>query len=173
MKRVLDLGARTLLIPYVQNAEQAKAAVTAMRYAPHGLRGVTGGGRASRYGRMKEYFQRANDDVCLLVQVETGEALANLEEIAGVEGVDGVFIGPADLAASLGHIGNAQHPEVQAALRDGVERLKRLGKPAGILTPNEDEAKRYIEWGFRFVAVGIDLVLLLRAADGLAKRFKA
>ncbi len=173
MKRILDLGARTLLVPYVQNAEQAKAAVSAMRYAPHGVRGVTGGGRASRYGRMKDYFQRANDDVCLLVQVETGEALANLEDIAAVDGVDGVFIGPADLAASLGHIGNAQHPEVQAALRDGVERLKRLGKPAGILTPNEDEAKRYIEWGFRFVAVGIDLVLLLRAADALAKRFKA
>jgi 4-hydroxy-2-oxoheptanedioate aldolase len=173
MKRVLDLGARNLLVPYVQSAEEARRAVSAIRYPPHGMRGVTGGGRASRYGRVKEYFQRANDDVCLLVQVETREALANIEAIAGVDGVDGVFIGPADLAASLGHVGNSQHAEVQAALRDGVERLKRLGKPAGILTPNEDEARRYIEWGYRFVAVGIDLVLLRSNADALARRFKA
>ncbi len=173
IKRILDLGAQTVLIPYVQNAEEARKAVAACTYPPHGFRGVAGGSRASRYGRQKDYLKRASEVVCVLVQVETGEALKELEAIAAVPGVDGVFIGPSDLAASLGHVGNAKHPEVQAALKDAVTRLAALGKPAGILTPNEEESKRYIEWGYKFVAVGIDTTMLGRQADALAQRFKS
>ena len=171
-KRLLDIGAQSLLVPFVQNAQEAEKAVAATRYPPAGIRGITGSGRASRYGRVKDYLKKADDEICLIVQVETGEALANLEAIAEVEGVDGVFIGPADLAASLGHIGNSAHDSVQRAIEDAANRLKAIGKPAGILTVNEEEARRYIDWGFTFVAVGIDLGLLTRAADALAKRFK-
>lgn len=173
IKRCLDIGAQTLLVPYVQNAEEAKAAVAATRYPPDGVRGVATASRASRYGRVPGYLQKANGEIGVLVQAETRVALDQLEAIAGVPGVDGVFIGPADLAASLGHIGNPQHAEVQAALKDAVTRLKKVGKPAGILTGNEEEARRYIEWGYLFVAVGADVGLLAKNAEALAKRFKS
>lgn len=172
IKRVLDIGAPSLLIPYVQTAEEARRAVAATRYPPEGARGVTASGRAARYGRVTDYLKKAHIELCLLVQVETRSALDSLEDIASVDGIDGVFIGPSDLAASLGHVGNPQHPEVQAALEDAVRRLVAIGKPAGILTPNEDEARRYIGWGYLFVAVGSDLGLLTRGADMLAKKFK-
>lgn len=172
IKRVLDIGAPSLLIPYVQNAEEARRAVAATRYPPEGVRGVTASGRAARYGRVKDYLKTAHSELCLLVQVETRAALDQLEAIASIEGIDGVFIGPSDLAASLGHVGNPQHPEVQAALEDAVRRLTAIGKPAGILTANEDEARRYIDWGYLFVAVGSDLGLLARGADTLAKKFR-
>jgi 4-hydroxy-2-oxoheptanedioate aldolase len=172
IKRYLDIGAQSLLIPFVQTAEEARAAVAATRYPPDGIRGITGSGRASRYGRVKDYLKNAAREICVLVQVETRSALDQIESIASVEGVDGVFIGPNDLSASFGHIGNWGHPEVQAALKDAVQRLKKIGKPAGILTPNEEEAKRFIEWGYTFVAVGADLGLLAKGADALAKRFK-
>ncbi len=172
IKRVLDIGAPSLLIPYVQNAEEARRAVAATRYPPEGARGVTASGRAARYGRVKDYLKTAHSELCLLVQVETRAALDQLEAIASIEGIDGVFIGPSDLAASLGHVGNPQHPEVQAALEDAVRRLTAIGKPAGILTANEDEARRYIGWGYLFVAVGSDLGLLARGADTLAKKFR-
>ena len=172
IKRVLDIGAQSLLVPYVQNAEEARRAVAAVHYPPAGIRGVTATGRAARYGRVTDYLKKADSEICLLVQVETRTALAELESIAKVEGVDGVFIGPSDLAASFGQIGNPAHPEVQKALEDAVRRLKIIGKPAGILTPNEEEARRYIEWGYIFVAVGADLGLLARGADALAKKFK-
>jgi 4-hydroxy-2-oxoheptanedioate aldolase len=172
IKRCLDIGAQTLLLPYVQNAEEARRVIAATRYPPAGIRGVTGSGRAARYGRVTDYLKKADSEICVLVQVETGAALEQLEAIAKVDGVDGVFIGPSDLAASLGQIGNPAHPEVQRALEDAVKRLKALGKPAGILTPNEEEARRYIGWGYTFVAVGVDLGLLARGADALAKRFK-
>jgi 4-hydroxy-2-oxoheptanedioate aldolase len=172
IKRVLDIGAPSLLIPYVQNAEEARRAVAATRYPPEGVRGVTASGRAARYGRVKDYLKTAHSELCLLVQVETRAALDQLEAIASIDGIDGVFIGPSDLAASLGHVGNPQHPEVQAALQDAVRRLTAIGKPAGILTANEDEARRYIGWGYLFVAVGSDLGLLARGADTLAKKFR-
>ncbi|MCZ6860931.1 MAG: HpcH/HpaI aldolase/citrate lyase family protein [Alphaproteobacteria bacterium] len=171
-KRILDIGAQTLLVPYVQNAQEAASAVAALRYPPAGIRGVTASGRASRYGRVKDYLKNAGSEICLIVQVETGDALSRLEAIAEVEGVDAVFIGPGDLAASLGHIGNPAHEEVQSAIEDAARRLRAIGKPAGILTINEDEARRYIDWGFTFVAVGIDLGLLTRSADALARKFK-
>jgi 4-hydroxy-2-oxoheptanedioate aldolase len=171
-KRALDIGAQTLLFPYVQNVEEAKRAVASTRYPPHGVRGVSVAARASRYGRTPGYLGKANSEICVLVQVETREAMNELEAIARVDGVDGVFIGPSDLAASLGHLGNPAHAEVQTAIADAGRRLKKLGKPAGILTSNEDEARRYIEWGYLFVAVGSDVGLLARNADALAKKFK-
>jgi 4-hydroxy-2-oxoheptanedioate aldolase len=171
-KRALDIGAQTLLFPYVQNVEEAKRAVASTRYPPQGIRGVSVAARASRYGRTPGYLGKANAEICVLVQVETREAMKELEAIAGVDGVDGVFIGPSDLAASLGHLGNPAHPDVQEAIHDAVKRLKKVGKPAGILTGNEEEIRRYIEWGYLFVAVGSDVGLLAKSADTLAKKFK-
>lgn len=173
IKRVLDIGAQSILVPYVQDAEEARRAVAAIRYPPAGIRGVAAASRASRYGRVTDYLKKADSEICLLVQVETRAALDRLEAIAAVDGVDGVFIGPSDLSASFGHIGNPQHAEVQKALEDGVRRLKAIGKPAGILTLSEEEARRYVGWGYTFVAVGSDIGLLARGADALAKRFKA
>lgn len=164
IKRALDMGAQTLLVPFVQTADEAAAAVAACLYPPHGLRGVAGGTRASRYGQTADYFRIANAEICLLVQIETGEALERLEEIASVPGVDGVFIGPSDLAASMGHLGNPAHPEVQAALQDAIARLQKLGKPGGILATNPADARRYLSWGYAFVAGSVDLGLLVAAA---------
>jgi 4-hydroxy-2-oxoheptanedioate aldolase len=172
-KRCLDIGAQTLLFPYVQTAEEAKRAVASTHYPPQGIRGVAVATRAGRYGRTPGYLTKANSEICTLVQVETRAALNELEAIAKVDGVDGVFIGPSDLAASFGHLGNPQHPDVQKAIQDAVTRLKKLGKPAGILTSNEEEARRYIDWGYVFVAVGADIGLLRLGVDALAKKFKS
>jgi 4-hydroxy-2-oxoheptanedioate aldolase len=172
IKRILDAGAPALLVPFVQNAEEARRAVAATRYPPAGVRGVSGSNRAARYGRIKDYLHKANDEICVLVQVETRSALDQLEAIAAVPGVDGVFVGPADLAASFGHTGNQLHPEVQAAIEDAARRLKKVGKAAGILTPVEEDAKRYISWGYTFVAVGSDVGLLVKGGDALVKNFK-
>ncbi|MGH6980166.1 MAG: HpcH/HpaI aldolase family protein [Stellaceae bacterium] len=172
IKRVLDIGPQTVLVPYVQTVEEAQRAVASTRYPPKGMRGVAGGARASRYGRVTDYLKKADAEICLLVQVETVSAMAKLDQIAAVEGVDGVFIGPSDLSASFGHIGQPGHPEVQKAIQDASARIRKAGKAPGILTTNEEEAKRYIDWGYLFVAVGVDTGLLVKAADGLAKRFK-
>jgi 4-hydroxy-2-oxoheptanedioate aldolase len=173
IKRCLDIGVQTLLVPYVQNPAEAKRAVEAVRYPTTGLRGVAVASRASRYGRVADYLKKANSEICLLVQVETRSAMDELEAIAAVEGIDGVFIGPSDLSASLGHIGNPAHPEVQKALETCVRRLKAVGTPAGILSGNEEEVRRYIAWGYTFVAVGSDVGLLGRGADALAKKFRS
>jgi 4-hydroxy-2-oxoheptanedioate aldolase len=172
IKRLLDIGAPAVLIPFIQNAQEAEQAVAACRYPPVGIRGITSVSRPSGDGRLPAYLRQADQEMCVLVQIETAAALADLEAIARVDGVDGVFIGPADLSASLGHIGNTQHPDVQAAIQDAVRRLQAVGKPAGILAPREDDARRYIEWGYGFVAVGSDLGLLVKGADDLAKSFK-
>ncbi len=171
IKQYLDLGIQTLLVPMVDTPQQAAELVRAMRYPPAGFRGM-GGARASRWGRIATYPKDANSQVCLLVQAESQLALDNLEAIAGVEGVDGVFIGPADLSASLGHVGNPMHPEVQGAIEDALRRINRCGKAAGILTPDETLARRYLELGFLFVAVGLDNNLLARHTSALAARFK-
>lgn len=173
IKRYLDIGAQTLLLPFVQSPEEAKRAVEWTRYPPNGVRGITGSGRASRYGRVKDYLGNASEEICVLVQVETREALKQIEAIASVDGVDGVFIGPNDLAASFGHIGNWGHAEVQDAIQDAAQRINKTGKAAGVLTPNEEEAKKFIAWGYAFVAVGADNGLLAKHADALAKRFKS
>ncbi|MGR3463428.1 HpcH/HpaI aldolase family protein [Limimaricola sp.] len=172
IKRLLDFGAQTLLIPYVQSAEEARAAVAATRYPPVGMRGVAGLHRATRYGRIGDYTARAHEETCVLVQVETKSALDRLEEIAGVEGVDGVFFGPADLSASLGHPGQLDHPEVVAALMDGIDRLKAMGVPSGILSLDPDFARACIARGTGFTAVGIDASLMLGAARDLLERFR-
>lgn len=173
IKRLLDLGAQTLLIPYVQNPDEARAAVAAMRYAPRGIRGVAGLTRASVFGQVAGYHQRAEEELCLIVQVETAEALTQISEIAAVDGVDALFIGPADLAASMGHAGNMRHPDVVAAIEDGVRAIVAAGKPAGILTLDPDFAQTCISWGTTFTAVGMDVALLAQSARALSARFRA
>ena len=174
IKQLLDVGAQTLLVPMVQNAEEARLAVSATRYPPAGIRGVGSAlARASRWNRIPDYIHRANDAMCVLVQIETREALKNLPQILDVDGVDGVFIGPADLSADMGHGGNPQHPEVQAAIEDAIQQIRQAGKAPGILMANEQLAKRYLELGALFVAVGVDTTLLARGAEALAARFGA
>jgi len=172
IKQYLDLGIQTLLVPMVDTVPQATHLVQAMRYPPDGIRGM-GGARASRWGRYPAYPKEANAQVCLLVQAETRESLDNLDAIASVDGVDGVFIGPSDLSASLGHVGKPDHPEVQAAIADAIARVNRAGKAAGILTPDEAMARKYLELGATFVAVGLDTNLLAKATSALAAKFKA
>jgi len=171
-KRLLDVGAQTLLFPYVQSEAEAASAVSSMRYPPVGVRGVAGTTRASRFGRIKDYAQRAHEELCALVQVETRESLEWLESIANVDGVDGVFIGPADLHASLGYPGEVAHPAVWPLIEDAIRRIRACGKAPGILTGDETLARRSLELGALFVAVGVDVGLLARGADSLAAKFK-
>jgi 4-hydroxy-2-oxoheptanedioate aldolase len=173
IKRLLDFGAQTLMIPYVQSAEEARAAVRAMRYAPRGIRGVSGMTRASRYGAVEDYIARAEGELCLIVQVETAEAIARIEEIAAVDGVDAIFVGPADLAASLGEAGRTTAPAVLAAVEGAVRRIVAAGKPAGVLMTDPQAARACIGWGTTFTAVGTDLGLLAAAARRLRAEFAA
>jgi 4-hydroxy-2-oxoheptanedioate aldolase len=172
IKRFLDIGVQSFLVPYVQNEAEARAAVAATRYPPKGVRGVATASRASRFGRVKDYFAKAEEELCVIVQLESRQALSNLEAIAAVEGVDGLFIGPSDLAADFGRLGNPGHPEVQAAIEDAVRRIQACGKAAGFLTGDEQQARRYIELGCTVAAVGADIGLLARGAEQLAARFK-
>jgi 4-hydroxy-2-oxoheptanedioate aldolase len=162
-KRVLDMGAQTLLVPYVQTAQEAHAAVRAMRYGPDGIRGMAGMTRATRYGQVENYFTTASDALCLVVQVETEEGIANLDEIAAVDGVDAVFIGPADLSASMGLPGQMDHPDVIAVVEGAIKRLVALGVPAGVMALEPAMAERYRSVGACFIAVAVDLVLLADA----------
>jgi 4-hydroxy-2-oxoheptanedioate aldolase len=171
IKRFLDLGVQTLLIPYVQDAAEARAAVAAMRYPPDGIRGVSGLTRATRFGRVPHYAKRAQEELCLLVQVETREALAEIEAIAAVDGVDGIFVGPGDLAASLGHAGELAHPEVVAAVEAAIGRIRACGKPAGILTADAGFAGRCIALGTTFTAVAIDVGILARGCEAARRPF--
>lgn len=164
IKKLLDAGAQTLLIPYVQTPEEAKAAVAAVTYPPRGIRGVAGITRATLYGAVCDYAHRANEEICLLVQVETRAALEQVEAIAQVDGVDGVFFGPADLAASLGHTAEPSHPEVKAAILDGISKLNALGVPAGILSLDQKFLREVAAAGARFIAVDVDSALLRSAA---------
>jgi 4-hydroxy-2-oxoheptanedioate aldolase len=173
IKRVLDIGAQSLLVPYVSTAEEAKAAVSYTRYPPKGARGVAGTTRATRFGRVKDYAKRAHEEICLLVQVETQAALDNIEAICALDGVDGVFIGPADLHASMGHTGEIANPKVKPLIDDAIRRIRKAGKAPGILTPNEADAKHWLECGALFVAVGADVGILARGAEALAAKFKS
>jgi 4-hydroxy-2-oxoheptanedioate aldolase len=172
IKRYLDVGVQTLLIPFIQDAEEARSAVAATRYPPLGVRGYSAAARASDYGRVKDYPKLCEEHLCVLLQVETPHALANIEAIADVDGVDGIFIGPGDLSASMGHIGQPMHPEVVAAIEDAVRRIRACGKAAGILVGDETLARHYIDIGFTFVAVGSDIGILARGAEALAAKFK-
>jgi 4-hydroxy-2-oxoheptanedioate aldolase len=173
IKRILDVGAQSLLIPYVSTAEEARAAVTYTRYPPAGVRGVAGTTRATRFGRVKDYAKRAHEEICVLVQVETQGALNNIEAICAVDGVDGVFIGPADLHASLGYTGEIANPKVKPLIDDAIGRIRKCGKAPGILTPNEADARHWLECGALFVAVGADVGILARGAEALAAKFKS
>lgn len=173
IKRVLDAGAQTLLIPYVQNAEQARQAVASTRYPPAGVRGVAGTTRASRFGRVKDYAKRAHQEICVLVQLETQPALAEIENVAAIDGVDGIFIGPADLHASMGYTGETANPVVMPVIEDAIRRIRKAGKAPGYLSPVEADARRMLQAGALFVAVGADLGLLARGAEALCARFKS
>ncbi|MDZ7711151.1 MAG: HpcH/HpaI aldolase/citrate lyase family protein [Roseovarius sp.] len=173
IKQVLDAGAQTLLIPMVESAAQAEGLVRAMRYPPEGVRGSGAAlARASRFSGIPDYIATANAQMCLLVQVETRAGLAALDDILGVEGVDGVFIGPSDLAADMGYLGDSTVPEVQEAIRDALTRIASAGRAPGILALDHETAARYRDWGARFLAVGIDVVMLAEAARALAARWR-
>jgi len=172
IKRYLDVGTQSFLVPYVQNVAEAEAAVAAIRFPTRGVRGVAGVTRASRFGRIPDYAKRAEEELCLLVQIETREGLDNLDAIARVDGVDGIFIGPADLAAGLGHLGDMQHAQIQSAIQDAIKRIRGHGKPAGILATDDASARRYMEWGTTFTAVGLDAMILARESEKLAAKFK-
>lgn len=171
-KRLLDIGALTLLVPMVQSAEEAQLAVRATRYPPHGIRGVSLTTRTNRYGRIADYLDRVEDEICVLVQVETRAGLERIDEIAAVDGVDGVFFGPADMSAALGHIGKLAHPEVVAAIAAAHRRVAAAGKPSGILVGDPDQAIRWVSEGFLFVACGSDLSLLARGAERLGRQVR-
>lgn len=172
IKRILDIGAQSLVIPFVQNAEEARAAVAATRYPPEGIRGAAGGSRAASYGRNKNYLHEAANEIAVIVQIETGEAVQEIEAIASVPGVDAVFIGPSDLSASLGHLNNPNHEDVQVVIKGAIEKLIAMGKPGGTLAFNPVDAQRYFDWGFTFVAVGSDVKLLTQGSHDLLAKFK-
>ena len=171
LKRLLDAGAQSFLIPMVQNRQEAEAAVAAVRYPPEGIRGVALAHRGNRYGRVADYLAKANGQICVIVQIESRRAVDAAAEIAAVDGIDGLFIGPSDLAADLGHPGNAGHADVQNAIAKVLADCKAAGKAAGILATVEDQTKKYIADGFNFTAVGSDLGLLIKHADALRKQF--
>ena len=172
LKRLLDIGARNLLVPMIDTADQARACVAAVRYPPHGIRGVGSAvGRASRWSSRTDYLDIADSEICLLVQAETVTALDNLEAICAVDGVDGVFIGPADLAASMGHRGKPGDPEVQNAIEAAMRTIIASGKAAGTLTSDPVLARRYLELGCTFVATGMDILMFANAARKLAREF--
>lgn len=173
IKMVLDVGAQTILVPMVNSAEQARELVRACRYPPEGVRGVGAAAtRATGYGSVTDYVQTADDQICLLVQVEDRAGLAVLDDILAVDGVDGVFIGPADLSTDMGFHGNSAAPEVQANISDAITRIKSAGKAPGILGTNDVARQAYLEMGAQFLAVGIDVMLLSQAAHALATKWK-
>ena len=171
MKRVLDAGAANIMVPNVRNADEARDAVAFTRFAPEGVRGVAGSTRAGHYGRYKDYMARANDEIGLILQIESQEALDNLDAICRVPGVDAVFIGPSDLAASLGYRGQSGHPVVQAAIAQAFKTANAAGKAAGVLA-GDGKADHYFEGGATMVGVGIDLYLLMAAADAVATKYR-
>ncbi|MBU2983191.1 HpcH/HpaI aldolase/citrate lyase family protein [Lentibacter algarum] len=169
VKQVLDAGAQTLLIPLVETAEQANDMARAMRYPPEGIRGAGAAlARASKFSAITDYVPTANAEMCLLVQVETKRGMENLDAILDIEGVDGVFIGPADLAADMGHLGNSGAPEVKAAIKEGLAKISASDKAAGILAVDDGVAQEYHSWGAQFLAVGIDVLMLATTARSTA-----
>ena len=172
IKQLLDIGAQTLLVPMVETAEQAAQLVSALRYPPRGVRGVgTALARAARWNRLPDYFHKAEEEICLIVQIESRAGLDNLTAIAAVEGVDAVFIGPADLAGSLGHLGEPGHPQVVSVIEEALSQIAAAGKASGILAADPKLARKYVGCGAKFVGVGVDTVLLAKATHELAEQF--
>lgn len=174
IKQILDIGAQSLLVPMIETAEQAQQMVKAVRYPPNGVRGVgTAMARAARWNGVEGYFKHADEEMFLMLQIESVRGLQNLEAIAATEGVDGVFIGPSDLAASMGYLGQPGHPEVKAAVEDALARITAAGRVPGIFTADPTVAKTYQEKGARFIIVGVDTLLLRAGAVKLAGAFKS
>lgn len=173
IKKLLDIGAQTILVPYVQTVAEAELAAASVAYPPEGIRGVSGISRATRFGRVPDYAKRAREEVCLLVQVETADALDRIEAIAAVEGVDGLFVGPADLAASLGYPGEPQHPKVKEAVTGAIRRIRAAGKPAGFLAMDDGYLEAAVAAGSLFTAVDIDVAILRNGASARAAAWKA
>jgi 2-dehydro-3-deoxyglucarate aldolase len=171
IKRLLDIGFYNFLIPFVETQEQAELAVASTRYPPAGIRGVSVSHRSNMFGTVPDYFASINDNIAVMVQIESQQGVDNLDAIAATDGIDGIFVGPSDLAAGMGHLGNAGHPDVQAAIRHIFARAKAHGKPSGILAPVEADARRYLEWGATFVAVGSDLGIFRAGTQALCDRF--
>jgi 4-hydroxy-2-oxoheptanedioate aldolase len=172
IKQLLDVGVQTLLVPMVNNAAQAKAIVAATRYPPQGIRGLgTSMARAANWNREPDYLTKANNEMCVLVQIETIEGLKNVEEISAVEGVDGVFFGPSDLSASMGYLGNPGHPDVVKSISKAFQQVHALGKQTGVLAVTKALADSYIESGAKFIGVGVDASLLANATKQLAATF--
>lgn len=171
IKQYMDVGVQNFIIPYVQNEQEARDAVAATRYPPEGVRGVAGGSRASNFGRNKTYLKESNDAVTVILQVETMEAMAELEAIAQVPGVDAIFIGPADLSASMGHLGDIEHEDAQKAIRNAAERLAAIGVPSATLAFDPSVAERYIAYGYQMVCIGSDQSCLMGGLANLHKRF--
>ena len=170
IKRALDGGAQSILMPFVQNEEEAKRAAAFTRYPPHGVRGVAGMHRGNRYGTVPDYFKSGHDELCVMVQIETMAALERLPAIAGVPGIDSIFIGPSDLAASMGHLGDIGHADVQNALRDAAQKCRELGKPCGIIGANPDLVAKYVNYGYSWIAIGSDMGFMTsRAQEWLGK----
>jgi 2-keto-3-deoxy-L-rhamnonate aldolase RhmA len=165
VKRVLDAGAQTLLFPFVQNAEEAMRAVAATRYPPEGVRGMAGMSRGSRFGTAPDHFRAANRQIGVIVQLETPAALAQLDAIAAVDGVDAIFLGPADLSGAMGHVGNLTHPAVMDLMSQAARRCHALGKPIGTVGATPEVVAQYRAAGFTFVAIASDLALLMRSAQ--------
>lgn len=172
IKKLLDIGTQGILVPYVENEDEAARAVAAVRYPPRGVRGVAFANRATKFGRIGDYFAKAEGETCVLVQAETANALSRIEAMGKIDGLDGIFIGPADLAASMGHLGNPRHPDVRKAIDDAIRRIRKTGKAAGILTGHMEDAKEFIAAGANFCAVGNDTGLLVNATSALVKAFK-
>ncbi len=174
IKQMLDIGAQSILAPMVESVDQARQLARAMRYPPGGVRGVASSiVRASRWNRVPGYVAKADAEVCLIVQIESRAGVDELDAIAAVDGVDALFIGPSDLAASLGHLGNSRHPEVQQLIEDAIRRARKAGKPVGILSTDETQVRRYLELGCTFVGVGLDASLLATVTQELAAKYRA
>ena len=172
IKRLLDIGFYNFLMPWIETGEQARAAVAATRYPPQGMRGMGTGHRSNRYGYVPDYFTTINDNISVMVQIESAKGVDNAEEIASVDGIDGLFIGPSDLSAAMGFMGQPNHPDVQAAMARVLAAANKHKKSVGILAPVEEDARRYMDQGMTFVAVGGDVGLLRTASKGLADKFK-
>jgi 4-hydroxy-2-oxoheptanedioate aldolase len=174
IKQVLDIGAQTILVPMVESAEEARELVRACRYPPDGIRGVgyvtT---RAGGFGTIPDYGKIADEQICLLVQVENRAGLDALDEILEIDGIDGVFIGPADLSADLGHMSDMMHPDMQKVIMGSIEKIAASGKAAGILSLNDEMTQKSLDAGARFVAAGIDMVTLTTTASALSAKWKS
>ncbi len=172
LKRLLDAGFYNFLVPFVESAEEARSAVAATRYPPQGIRGVSVSQRSNRYGSIQDYFKSINDHICVMVQIESLAGVAAVKEIAAIDGVDSIFVGPSDLAAALGHLGNSAHPEVQTVIAQVFADAKSAGKPVGILAPVEAQARNYMAMGATFVGVGSDLGTFRTATQALCDRYR-